>query len=509
MHEQNILQCQATTFRGNRCSRTISIRQRYCYQHKCFRKNDAKWYQHPFVGLFLAIAGLFWGVFAYCYGPSLANQKKGLEDHRDIVTLLREELSIKNSQISFLQNHFEIQPVSKKAIELAQQIRPQDGNYANGLKATAEGRFEDARQYFEKAQNEKETELALIYSAQGSNERLAGNIEKSFAWTERAMKLAPDDPRVYEPAAIIYFAMNQYDKSEPLLKRIRSDQLSRPLQDYNKVVVAMRYLIRIYVRSDRKDKALILCKREIEKLQSVLQGTSLIRRYEYTDKQLEIDILDLTTDLSWIWGFTNAPMAENLCREVLGKQEQILENNDYRIGYTLYQLGSICIDLKKYDEAEESYNRSMKIIELSYGNQCPEVAVIYNDLAQIYGAIGQLSKAEEFFLQSIDLKKKIFGNCHLEVAITMSNLSRLYVKMNRFDEAVAMFKNVYDINETLYGTDSDKAKACKKVLSGFFEKLYSCKMNDPNFIVTTEPILDPNSRYFNRIKLPSGNTIDF
>jgi hypothetical protein len=92
--------------------------------------------------------------------------------------MLREELSIKNEQNTFLQEQVvslqNITP-SDRARQLAQQIPEDAGPHALALKAIAEKRFDDARRLLDKAQEQKEIALAEIYRTRGQTEVYAGN----------------------------------------------------------------------------------------------------------------------------------------------------------------------------------------------------------------------------------------------------------------------------------------------------------------------------------------------
>jgi len=123
-----------------------------------------------------------------------------------IVEMLREELSVKNSQIEFLQGQVtRLQGItpSDRVRQLTRQIPEDAGPYALALKAIGEKRFEDARRLLDKAQEEKEIELAEIYRTRGQTELYAGNYTAAASWYEKALDLTLDNVEMGREAAIV------------------------------------------------------------------------------------------------------------------------------------------------------------------------------------------------------------------------------------------------------------------------------------------------------------------
>ena len=107
------------------------------------------------------------------------------QDTEKIVELLQQELSIKNTQIVFLQGQVErlqTQEPSPRARELAALIPTDADPYALALKAMAESRFDDARRLLEEAARNKEVELAKVYEARGQTEIYTGRYADAVGW---------------------------------------------------------------------------------------------------------------------------------------------------------------------------------------------------------------------------------------------------------------------------------------------------------------------------------------
>src|SRR5207253_11275700 len=133
-----------------------------------------------------------------------------------------QELSIKNTQIIFLQGQverFQAQVPSPRARELAAHIPPDADLYALALKAIAEGRSDDARRLLGKAQKTKEVELVQIYQALAETEIYDGRYVDAVSWYEKALSLNPDDPRLLNGIGGAFIYAGNYVKAESPLRQ--------------------------------------------------------------------------------------------------------------------------------------------------------------------------------------------------------------------------------------------------------------------------------------------------
>jgi tetratricopeptide (TPR) repeat protein len=81
---------------------------------------------------------------------------------------------------------------------------------------------------------------------------------------------------------------------------------------------------------------------------------------------------------------------------------------------------------KRYDEAEDLFERSLGIREKVLGLEHPKVAWSLNNLAQTYLVQGRYADAEPLYLRALAIWDKIPGQNHLGVASSLGNLGQLY-----------------------------------------------------------------------------------
>ena len=69
--------------------------------------------------------------------------------------------------------------------------------------------------------------------------------------------------------------------------------------------------------------------------------------------------------------------------------------------------------------------RALKIDELSFGPDHPEVATDLNNLAQLLTATNRLSEAELLMRRTLKIREQSFGSDHPKTATVRSNLAQL------------------------------------------------------------------------------------
>ncbi len=120
--------------------------------------------------------------------------------------------------------------------------------------------------------------------------------------------------------------------------------------------------------------------------------------------------------------------AEKITKELISSNSKVV--------FLYNLLGLILVDQKKIDEAEEFYNRGLKVD--------PNFAMIYNNLGLLYANhrikndFSNLGKAEFFYKKSIALNENI-PEPH-------NNLGTLYSTLNKIENAIDSYKKAISIN---------------------------------------------------------------
>jgi CHAT domain-containing protein len=114
-------------------------------------------------------------------------------------------------------------------------------------------------------------------------------------------------------------------------------------------------------------------------------------------------------------------------------------------------------DLKKkgrYREAARAYEEVVKKSKAVLGPNELLTAGFMNNLAGIYGILGQYPQAETMFVSSLKIKEARRGKDHPDVATTQSNLADLYRELGQYDKAEPLYKKARKTFEVKPGKDS-------------------------------------------------------
>ena len=126
-------------------------------------------------------------------------------------------------------------------------------------------------------------------------------------------------------------------------------------------------------------------------------------------------------------------------------------------------------DAGKYQEAVPIAEKVMKYCEKKYGPEHPEVADSLNDLASLYGPMGQQAKAVPLYERALKIREKALGHEHPYVAIILNNLAETYREMGDYAKAEPLYKRAVKIFETKLGPTHQNTAACLSNLALLYE----------------------------------------
>ena len=139
--------------------------------------------------------------------------------------------------------------------------------------------------------------------------------------------------------------------------------------------------------------------------------------------------------------------AEPLLRSAVATAERLDPFDPARLAEALNELGLLCKDLAKYDEARASYERALSLIEGTSEPNPAHVAALYHNLGGIEHARGNHVAGEPFARRGLALRRGI-PNCDArEVASDMAALAALLDGQRKFDEAERLYVEALDVFE--------------------------------------------------------------
>ncbi|EKD26536.1 MAG: Kinesin light chain-like protein [uncultured bacterium] len=136
----------------------------------------------------------------------------------------------------------------------------------------------------------------------------------------------------------------------------------------------------------------------------------------------------------------------NKAKEIIIKENS---ENHYKTAEVLIDLGLLFEKLKKYNEAEENFLKSIAICEKVGGDKC-DISIPLKRLALIYKESGEYSKSESFYKRVLAIREKGFGENDLEVADILHELGVVCSKQKKAD-AITYLNKSKGIYEKLFG----------------------------------------------------------
>ena len=317
----------------------------------------------------------------------------------------------------------------KDAQALAKGLDPESEDYyAKAIQATAEGRLQEARALFVKADQQSRTReqaeetrrqeaLTLqqkaeaakqaeqekrydLYLARARMETYDGKFTEAFTWYQNTVDLRPPKaPDLINEIGLAGLRAGKYPQAEPYLQQA----LQQREQDLD---------------PKHPDIGMSL--------------NNLAALYDAQGKYAE---------------------AEPLYQRALRIDEAALGPNHPDVARDLNNLGELYRAQEKYTEAEPLYQRALRINELALGANHPNMAIDLNNLALLYTAQDKYAEAEHFFQRAVKILEEALGADHPNVATALNNLALLYNAQGRPALAEPLFQSSFWIFLSRLGPD--------------------------------------------------------
>jgi tetratricopeptide (TPR) repeat protein len=100
--------------------------------------------------------------------------------------------------------------------------------------------------------------------------------------------------------------------------------------------------------------------------------------------------------------------------------------------------------------ATASFDKALKILESTLGENHPEVATGLNNLALLHYSQADYEAAEPLYERALAIDEKTLGPDHSGVATDLNNLALLYKKQGNFEAAEPLFKRALEIKEKAF-----------------------------------------------------------
>jgi CHAT domain-containing protein/Tfp pilus assembly protein PilF len=120
----------------------------------------------------------------------------------------------------------------------------------------------------------------------------------------------------------------------------------------------------------------------------------------------------------------------------------------------------------QYRQAQSLLEKALAIRRRVLGEEHPDTALSYNDLAQNLKAQGQYVKAQPLQEKALAIRRRTQGDEHPETAGCFNNLADILTEQGKYKEAQPLFEKALGIRRQLLGDEHPRTAVCYHNLAG-------------------------------------------
>jgi len=253
------------------------------------------------------------------------------------------------------------------------------------------------------------------------------------------------------------------------LQEIEKNLLSNKSWDNEKVSIIYENISKIL--------ALLVEDKKFEKAETITKRLiKVLEKYLKTDDDL---LLYLYDDLSNILHKNNKLIeSESYLKFVTEQFEKKYGLDNENTAKSLLNHGNILYLLKKYEEAEMKYKKTLISFEFVYGKESIKLNIVLENLAKLYEKVGDLEKTEFLFHQNLALynlkNDPLFEINIYEIEL---NFIRILYRLNKFEEAELNSKRSLANFEKNFGKEDKRCIFLLKIYVSILQKNTKSKNN--------------------------------
>lgn len=178
---------------------------------------------------------------------------------------------------------------------------------------------------------------------------------------------------------------------------------------------------------------------QIKAEQAWIRALSLCGRYDMGSFIIKFNLVELYIRNK------QYPKAIEIGQQIISSRAEITGETYKTAKKVLYALGEGLEAERRYAEAEPYYQTDLQLAQRFLEPTHRHLAVVKNDLAELYKKMGRYAQAEPLYQQAIAIEASALGLDHPERAVTIYNLAGLYVAQQRLAEAEKEYQRAVEI----------------------------------------------------------------
>jgi CHAT domain-containing protein/tetratricopeptide (TPR) repeat protein len=148
--------------------------------------------------------------------------------------------------------------------------------------------------------------------------------------------------------------------------------------------------------------------------------------------------------------------AQPLLEKVLAVRRKVLGEEHPDTAYSYNNLAYSVENQGRYKEAEEGYQKALGIYRKVFGEEHPDTAASYNNVAFNLNAQGRYQEAQEGHQKALAIRRKVLGEEHPETAQSYNNVAFNLEAQGRYKDAQELYQKALAIRRKVLGEEHFK-----------------------------------------------------
>jgi tetratricopeptide (TPR) repeat protein len=305
---------------------------------------------------------------------------------------------------------------------------------AKAIAAYYQGDFAQAEKLAAESVKAKEADLVVGYLVWAESLLWQAKYAESSDVFRKALVVGGESTRVLTELALSLTYEARYQEAEPLFRRA-VELAGSDGSTTGDLAGALNGLGNVSFRQAHHDEAL----------------KAYSRAFDIKDSPVvDVTIAGIGRVFMAIGRYVDAEVAFKRALEI---RERALGPNQFEVGVSLNDLGTLYLQERKYEDAEKVLTRALTIMrgERKLGPTHPFAATVMGNLARAYADQGKFAEAEPLYRKSIEIEEKTLGPEHPDVAVGLTNLALFYGTQGKFGEAEQLYRRAAAIYEKRLG----------------------------------------------------------
>lgn len=140
-------------------------------------------------------------------------------------------------------------------------------------------------------------------------------------------------------------------------------------------------------------------------------------------------------------------------------RENIIPADNDDLAQSYNNIGTLAIDMGKYDIAGNMITKAIDIWKSIYGDNHPEVATGYSNISAALSGKGLHAEALNVLEKSLSIRLEKYGHEHLSVAENFNSIGLEFTYLKQYDQAIKYHSNALEITNKILGNTHNHKSA--------------------------------------------------